>query len=126
MDVPRSASRKAISFITSFSLCVRLRPMRAAALPAELDTRGSSADRRTRVKTFAAGHSQMDELEPSPAEITQLLHEWGAGNRDALDRLMPIVYNELRALASRQLAREWRHDRLQTTTVVNEAYLKLF
>src|SRR5258705_11135541 len=39
---------------------------------------------------------------------------------------MPIVYNELRHLASRQLANEWRHDRLQTTAVVNEAYVRLF
>jgi RNA polymerase sigma factor (TIGR02999 family) len=63
---------------------------------------------------------------PPPAEITRMLHEWQAGSREALDRLMPIVYDELRVIASRQLAREWRHDRLQTTVVVNEAYLKLF
>jgi len=68
----------------------------------------------------------MDGGTPTPAEITRILHEWQGGSRDALDRLMPIVYNELRAIASRQLAREWRHDRLQTTAVVNEAYLKLF
>jgi RNA polymerase sigma-70 factor, ECF subfamily len=68
----------------------------------------------------------MDGETPPPAEITRMLHEWQAGSRDALDRLMPIVYNELRVIASRQLAREWRHDRLQTTAVVNEAYLKLF
>ena len=63
---------------------------------------------------------------PPPAEITRILQEWQAGSREALDRLMPIVYNELRALASRQLAHEWRHDRMQTTAVVNEAYVKLF
>jgi RNA polymerase sigma-70 factor (ECF subfamily) len=63
---------------------------------------------------------------PTPAEITRILHEWQAGSREALDRLMPIVYDELRILASRQLAREWRHDRMQTTAVVNEAYVKLF
>ncbi len=68
----------------------------------------------------------MDGETPPPAEITRMLQEWQAGSRDALDRLMPIVYNELRVIASRQLAREWRHDRLQTTVVVNEAYLKLF
>jgi RNA polymerase sigma factor (TIGR02999 family) len=68
----------------------------------------------------------MDGGTPTPAEITRILHEWQGGSRDALDRLMPIVYNELRAIASRQLAREWRHDRLQTTVVVNEVYLKLF
>jgi RNA polymerase sigma factor (TIGR02999 family) len=68
----------------------------------------------------------MDGATPPPAEITRMLQEWQAGSREAMDRLMPIVYNELRVIASRQLAREWRHDRLQTTAVVNEAYLKLF
>lgn len=63
---------------------------------------------------------------PRAAEITRILHEWQAGSREALDRLMPIVYDELRMLASRQLAREWRHDRMQTTAVVSEAYVKLF
>ncbi len=64
--------------------------------------------------------------EPDGAEITRLLREWQNGNREAFDRLVPLVYEELRSLASRQLAREWRHDRPQTTTVVNEAYLRLF
>ena len=68
-----------------------------------------------------------DSHEPgNPAHITQLLHEWQGGSQEAFDRLVPLVYTELRALASRQLNREWRHDRLQITTVVNEAYLKLF
>ena len=60
------------------------------------------------------------------ADLTRLLHEWKAGDRDALDRLIPLVYTELHALASRQLTREWRHDRLQTTAVVSEAYVRLF
>jgi RNA polymerase sigma factor (TIGR02999 family) len=60
------------------------------------------------------------------ADVTRLLHEWKAGDREALDRLIPVVYTELHALASRQLAREWRHDRLQTTAVVSEAYVRLF
>ena len=68
----------------------------------------------------------MDGQAPSPADVTRILHEWKDGNREALDRLIPIVYDELRTIASRQLAREWRHDRLQTTTVVNEAYVKLY
>jgi RNA polymerase sigma-70 factor, ECF subfamily len=66
------------------------------------------------------------EHPPGAAQITRLLHEWQGGNQDALDRLVPLVYNELHTLASRQLTREWRHDRPQATTVVNEAYLKLF
>src|SRR5688572_19834379 len=60
------------------------------------------------------------------AQITRLLRDWQNGSREAFDRLVPLVYDELHTLASRQLAREWRHDRLQTTVVVNEAYLKLF
>jgi RNA polymerase sigma factor (TIGR02999 family) len=63
---------------------------------------------------------------PSPEEITQILHSWRNGSREALERLIPLVHRELSALASRQLAREWRHGRLQTTSVVNEAYMKLF
>jgi RNA polymerase sigma factor (TIGR02999 family) len=61
-----------------------------------------------------------------PAHITQLLHEWQDGSRDAFDRLVPLVHNELRTIAARQLSREWRHDRLQTTAIVNETYLRLF
>ena len=70
--------------------------------------------------------SSMDGEAPPPAEITRILHEWQAGSREAFDRLIPIVYNELKALASRQLAHEWRDNRLETTAVVNEAYVKLF
>jgi RNA polymerase sigma factor (TIGR02999 family) len=58
-------------------------------------------------------------------DITQLLGEWRDGNREAFERLVPLVYDELRAIASRHLAREWRHDHLQTTAVVSEAYLRL-
>ncbi len=60
------------------------------------------------------------------AQITGLLHEWQNGSQEAFDRLVPLVYNELRAIASRQLTREWRHDRLEITAVVTEAYLRLF
>jgi RNA polymerase sigma factor (TIGR02999 family) len=59
-------------------------------------------------------------------DITRLLGEWQDGSRDAFERLVPLVYDELRAIASRHLAREWRHDHLQTTAVVSEAYLRLF
>jgi RNA polymerase sigma-70 factor (ECF subfamily) len=61
-----------------------------------------------------------------PLQITQLLHEWQAGSRDAFERLVPLVHAELRTIAHRQFGREWRHDRLQITAVVNETYLKLF
>ena len=60
-----------------------------------------------------------------PAQITRLLREWGGGSHDAFERLVPTVYAELRAIAAQQLNREWRHDRLQITAVVSEAYVRL-
>jgi RNA polymerase sigma-70 factor, ECF subfamily len=59
------------------------------------------------------------------AEITLLLREWQAGDRAALDRLIPLVYDELHVIASRHMAREWRPGTLETAGLVNEAYLKL-
>jgi RNA polymerase sigma factor (TIGR02999 family) len=58
-------------------------------------------------------------------DITRLLKEWQGGNAAALERLMPLVYDELRTLASRYLSRERRGHTLQTTALVHEAYLKL-
>ena len=61
----------------------------------------------------------------SGSEVTRLLHEWRSGRQDALERLMPLVYDELHLIASRHMAREWRVNALQTTALVSEAYLKL-
>lgn len=63
--------------------------------------------------------------EPDGADVTRLLQEWRSGRQDALDRLMPLVYNELHLIASRHMAREWRAGPMQTTALVSEAYLKL-
>jgi len=63
---------------------------------------------------------------PGAPDITRLLHEWKSGEPGSLDRLILLVYPQLHALAARQLAKEWRSDRLQTTVVVHEAYVKLF
>lgn len=57
--------------------------------------------------------------------ITELLIDWSKGDQAALDRLMPLVYNELRRLASNYLRRERAGHTLQPTALVNEAYLKL-
>ncbi|MCI0389298.1 MAG: sigma-70 family RNA polymerase sigma factor [Acidobacteria bacterium] len=64
-------------------------------------------------------------MRPSSEEISQLLVAWGNGDREALDQLMPLVYDELRRLAHRYLGRERAGHTLQTTALVNEAYLKL-
>jgi RNA polymerase sigma factor (TIGR02999 family) len=61
----------------------------------------------------------------SPREITQLLLEWSKGDRNALDRLMPVVYEELRQLARRYMAAERPGNTLQTTALIHEAYLRL-
>ena len=61
----------------------------------------------------------------SPHEITQLLAEWSEGNQSALDKLYPLVYNELRRLAHGYLRRERKGHTLQTTALINEAYLRL-
>lgn len=60
------------------------------------------------------------------SDVTRILAEWRAGTVGAFDRLMPIVYDELKILARRQLRhRRTDHDTLSTTALVHEAYLKL-
>jgi len=61
----------------------------------------------------------------SSRRIDQLLAEWGQGNQDARDALIPIVYNELRRLARRHLWNERPDHTLQSAALVNEAYLRL-
>ncbi|MEP7336647.1 MAG: sigma-70 family RNA polymerase sigma factor [Acidobacteriota bacterium] len=61
----------------------------------------------------------------SPTDVTQLLLDWNAGDQNALDRLMPLVYEELRRIAARQLRRERADHTLQPTALVHEAWLRL-
>ena len=61
----------------------------------------------------------------SPQEITRLLADWHAGDAEALERLAPLVYTELRRIARRQIGREREGHTLQATALVNEAYLRL-
>src|SRR5919199_5097859 len=62
---------------------------------------------------------------PSTHEVTQLLIEWSNGDKAALDKLMPLIYDELRRLAHRYMSRERPGHTLRTTALVNEAYLRL-
>lgn len=59
------------------------------------------------------------------SDVTRLLHDWSDGKREALDELLPLVYEELRRLAHNYLRRERKEHTLQTTALVHEAYLKL-
>jgi RNA polymerase sigma-70 factor (ECF subfamily) len=60
-----------------------------------------------------------------PGEVTRLLRASRQGERDALEQLIPLVYDELRQLARRQLRREYASRTIEPTTLVHEAYLKL-
>lgn len=62
---------------------------------------------------------------PSPQDVTQLLLAWSQGEQTALEKLTPLVYKELHRLARRYMGRERPNHTLQTTALVNEAYLRL-
>jgi RNA polymerase sigma factor (TIGR02999 family) len=58
-------------------------------------------------------------------DVTQLLERWSSGDRDALNALTPLVYQELRRVARRQMIKERANHTLESTALVHEAYLKL-
>ena len=62
---------------------------------------------------------------PAPNEVTQLLRAWSDGQHEALQRLLPLVYDELHRLARHYMSRERSGHILQTTALVNEAFLRL-
>jgi len=61
----------------------------------------------------------------SQNQVTQLLLDWGNGDKAALDKLVPVVYQELRRLAAYYMRRERPGHTLQTSALVNEAYMRL-
>lgn len=64
-------------------------------------------------------------METGSDQVTKLLADWSNGDRDALERLTPLVYGELRRLAGRYLRRERPGHTLQSTALVHEAYMRL-
>lgn len=62
---------------------------------------------------------------PVVTEVTQLLLAWSEGNNEALDRLIPLVYQELRQLAQHYMRKEQAGHTLETTALIHEAYLRL-
>jgi hypothetical protein len=62
---------------------------------------------------------------PSTNEVTQLLIDWSKGDKAALDKLTPFVYDELHRLARHYMRREHAGHTLQTSALINEAYLRL-
>jgi len=67
----------------------------------------------------------MKDAGGNPLDVTQMLKEWSDGNQNIFDKLMPLVYEELRRQASRYLRKERSNHTLQTTALIHEAYLKL-
>src|SRR6266849_3521457 len=65
----------------------------------------------------------MQDLQPG--SVTQLLIRWGGGDRDCLNALLPVVEDELHRIALRYMRRERTDHTLQTTALINEAYLRL-
>jgi RNA polymerase sigma factor (TIGR02999 family) len=64
-------------------------------------------------------------MEPTPQQVTRLLVAWSGGDQAALEELTPLVYGELRRLAHHYIGRERPGHTLQTSALVNEAYLRL-
>src|SRR5215470_334913 len=62
---------------------------------------------------------------PSSSEVTGLLRAWGRGDEEALQKLMPLVYDQLHAAARRYMAGERAGHTLQTTALIHETYLRL-
>lgn len=64
-------------------------------------------------------------MEPPGQQLTELLHSWSQGDEGALEKIMPLVYDDLHRLARRYMADERPGHTLQTTALVHEAYLRL-
>jgi len=60
-----------------------------------------------------------------PERVTQMLQQWSSGDREAAERVLPLVYDELRRMASRQLRKASGAPTLQSTAIVHEVYLRL-
>ena len=83
-------------------------------------------DPRSGSKLFSLPELSSEQVgDPLSQNITHLLKEWSDGDERALDRLTPLVYEELRQQAARYLRRERAGHTLQTTALINEAYLRL-
>ena len=68
---------------------------------------------------------QADDTQVAWGEVTRLLHEARDGGRASIDRILPLIYDDLRVLARRQLQREFGERTMQPTSLVHDAYLKL-
>src|SRR5687767_11237717 len=104
----------------------RLPPMRVGGLTKP--TRAQSLEllpKSSMALTEHGANAPSESEGTSSGDVTRLLQSARAGDRVALDRVLPLLYDDLRRLARRQLAREHGSRAIQPTTLVHEAYLKL-
>ena len=87
--------------------------------------RGETLSRKPFFLFYASADILGSMPEPIPADVTQLLGQWSGGDREALDDLIPLVYDELRRMARGHMAQERAGHTMQATALVNEVYLKL-
>jgi RNA polymerase sigma factor (TIGR02999 family) len=80
---------------------------------------------RESVDREAAGHFPSETPPANPQEVTQLLADWSHGNGAALEKLTPLIYEELHRLAHRYMGGQPPDHTLQTTALVHEAYVRL-
>ena len=95
-------------------------PAAAGQIPSGTHPAGQPAEAPKAFGAAKAGSAQA-----GPHEVTQLLVDWSHGDHAALEKLTPLVYDELRRLAHRYMERQPPDHTLQTTALVNEAYLRL-
>jgi RNA polymerase sigma factor (TIGR02999 family) len=86
---------------------------------------GSGGDLRSCSFLVPSAERRVSLGTPESQEITELLAAWGDGDQSAFERLVPLVYAELKRMARRYMYRESEGHLLQTTALVHEAYLKL-
>jgi len=85
----------------------------------------TAQSRRVRDQAEVGNCAAALQIDAAGGEITRLLKNWGMGNREALEQLIPIVYGELKRLAGYYLRMERRDHTLQCTALVHEVYLRL-
>src|SRR5438128_9578146 len=71
------------------------------------------------------GFSSLKGMMSDAHSVTQLLEQWNHGDREALDKLMPLIYEELHKMAKRYMSQQNPGNTLQTTALIHEAYLRM-
>lgn len=90
----------------------------------QLDESGAGSTRNSQSLRESI-RRDVEDTPPNADEVSKLILDWAGGDQAALDRLMPLVYDELRRLAHFYMSREHPGHTLQTTALVDEAYLRL-